>query len=64
MKNINLLNNITLIFYYLLLVLGIIFYLSWGVLYGEWTDVGAYSITIILIGFGFFGTLLYSHKST
>lgn len=62
MKTENLPLNVTTIFYYLLFIFGILFYLSWGMLYGEWTDVGVYSLTIIMVGFGFIGMLLYSHK--
>ncbi len=46
-------------FYLLVLFLGIAFYLSWGILYGAWTDVGVYAITIILVLFGLFGAALY-----
>lgn len=60
MKNVNLPMNITKFIYFLLLVLGVIFYISWGILYDEWKDIGVYSITIIMIGFGLFGVFLYS----
>ena len=42
----------------LILIAGVVFYLLWGVTYGVWADIGIYSITIILVCFGVFGTLL------
>ena len=42
----------------LLLVAGIIFYIYWGIRYGVWVDIGIYSITIVLVLAGIFGTLL------
>ena len=50
-------------FYLLAIFLGIAFYLSWGILYGAWTDVGVYTITIILVVFGLFGVALYFGKN-
>lgn len=51
-------------FYSLLLFAGILFYLIWGFTYGAWNLlepqwVGAYAVTIILVGFGIVGMLLY-----
>lgn len=63
MKTLNLPLNLATILYYSIFVLGILFYVSWGILYGEWTDIGVYSITAILMGFGFIGMVLYSHLS-
>jgi len=42
----------------LLLIAGIIFYISWGIMYGVWVDIGIYSITIVLVLGGIFGTIL------
>lgn len=42
----------------LVLLAGILFYIYWGATYGVWADIGIYSITIILVLFGLFGTLL------
>jgi hypothetical protein len=36
----------------------IIFYLSWSIAYGDWNDIGLYSISIILILFGVLGIWL------
>ena len=35
-------------------------YFSWGLAYGKWFDIGVYSITVLLIGFGLVGIFLYS----
>jgi len=40
------------------LIAGILFYIYWGVTYGVWADIGIYSITIVLVLGGLFGTLL------
>jgi len=40
------------------LLAGIIFYISWGIMYGVWVDIGIYSITIVLVLAGIFGTIL------
>ena len=42
----------------LLLIAGILFYIYWGVTYGVWADIGIYSITIVFVLAGLFGTLL------
>jgi hypothetical protein len=43
------------------LLLGIIFYFWYGIQHAAWIDVGAYSVTIALVGFGF--AMLYSLNS-
>lgn len=50
--------NLKTIFSLLLLIVGIIFYISWGITYGVWADIGIYSITIVLVLAGIFGTIL------
>jgi glycopeptide antibiotics resistance protein len=47
-------------FYMLLLVLGIGFYLIWSSLFDAWTDIAVYTVSVVLIGFGIIGTILYS----
>ena len=49
------------IFYALLLMMGVGLYIGWGILYNVWLDLGVYSLSIILIGFGLTGFLLYRH---
>ncbi len=46
--------------YGLLAALGITFYTSWSIMYGTWFDVGVYAVTILMVGFGLIGFLLYS----
>ena len=43
------------------LLLGFVFYFWYGILHSGWIDVGVYSVSIALIGFGF--ALLYSLNS-
>ncbi|MBS3817043.1 MAG: hypothetical protein KGY76_05720 [Candidatus Thermoplasmatota archaeon] len=52
--------NILSIFYAFLASLGVAFYFSWSYLYGTWTDIGVYTVSVVLIGFGVIGYLLYS----
>lgn len=40
-----------------LVVLGIAFHVFMGLRYGSWTDVGVYSISVTLVGFGVGGLL-------
>lgn len=42
----------------LTLIGGIAFYVYWGMRYGVWVDIGIYTLTIVLVLFGVFGTLL------
>ena len=44
-----------------LLVLGAVFYVVMGTTQGAWTDVGVYSFTAVLVGFGAFGLLASKH---
>lgn len=39
------------------LLLGIGFWLYMGLNYDNWTDVGVYSVGVVLIGFGLIGAL-------
>ncbi len=53
--------NGKLIFSLLVVAAGIIFYIGWNIEYIEyevWTDIGVYSITIILVIYGILGILL------
>ena len=40
------------------LVLGVAFWLYMGLNHDNWTDVGVYSIGIVLVGFGLVGALV------
>ncbi len=51
-------------FYALLFLAGIAVYLIWGIYYGAWNLlnadwIGAYAATVVLVGFGIIGMLLY-----
>lgn len=45
-----------------LFLIGILFYLSWSILYGTWTDVGLYSFTVVTAVFGILAVLLANEK--
>ena len=60
-------NKVMMAFYSALLGLGIVLYLAWGLMYGSWnlldrTNLGMYSVTVMLCGFGIVGMLLYHNK--
>ncbi len=51
-------------FYTLLLLLGVAFYMIWGVIYGSWnvfdrSNAGVYAVLVIMVGFGLVGMILY-----
>lgn len=51
-------------FYFFASLAGVVFYVAWGISYGSWNFlrsewVGVYAVTVILIGFGLVGMLLY-----
>ncbi len=51
-------------FYTLILLAGIAFYVIWGAIYSSWNmfvpeNVGVYAVTVITVGFGILGMLLY-----
>jgi hypothetical protein len=51
-------------FYTLILGAGIAFYVIWGALYSSWNmftrdNAGVYAVTVIMVGFGVLGMLLY-----
>lgn len=41
-----------------LLLLGVSFYMWWGLAYGAWLDNGVYAVTIVLVLFGLSGMWL------
>jgi fatty acid desaturase len=53
--------NIYRFFGLLLFVVGAVFYLSWSILYGTWTDIGLYSFVVPLVVFGLL-LLLLTHE--
>ena len=48
------------VFYMGILAAGVAFYVIWSALFDAWTDLAVYTISVIMIGFGVVGTLLYS----
>jgi hypothetical protein len=48
------------VFYMVLLAFGLAFYFIWGSMFGAWTDLAVYTVTVICVGLGFTGTLLYT----
>lgn len=50
--------NAYTIFALIVLIAGLLFYITWGLRYGVWADVGIYSITIILVLGGLVGAIL------
>ena len=50
--------NVFTILSILVLLAGILHYLYWGIRYGEWADIGIYSLTIVLVIPGIIGILL------
>jgi len=54
MKNINAYTIVALI----VLIAGLLLYITWGLRYGVWADIGIYSITIVLVLGGLLGAIL------
>lgn len=54
LKNINAYTIVALI----VLIAGILLYISWGLRYNIWADIGIYSITIVLVLGGLLGAIL------
>ena len=46
------------IFSILVLVAGLLLYISWGLRFNVWSDIGIYSITIVLVLSGMLGAIL------
>jgi hypothetical protein len=42
----------------IIIIGGLLFYISWGLRYNIWADIGIYSITIVLVLSGLLGTIL------
>ena len=54
LKNINAYTIVALI----VLIAGLLLYITWGLRYNVWVDIGIYSITIILVLGGLLGMIL------
>ena len=55
--------ELTTVIALLMLIAGIIFYIGWSLHYDAWTNIGVYSLTIVLVVFGFLGLLLFMHQA-
>lgn len=42
-----------------LIVLAVVFYLSWGLIFGIWVDNGVYAVVVTLLLFGVAGVWLF-----
>jgi hypothetical protein len=51
------------LFYMALLLFAISFYFIWSAMYGTWTDLAVYTVTIVLGGLGLVGTLMYTIRA-
>ena len=54
LKNINAYTIMALI----VLIAGLLLYITWGLRYNVWADIGIYSITIVLVLGGLLGAIL------
>jgi hypothetical protein len=61
-KDVELPRKFKLLFSFLVLLSGLLLYLSWASLYNAWTDIGLYSISVPIIGFGLAGIFLFTRK--
>jgi hypothetical protein len=50
--------NVYTIFALIVLIAGLLLYITWGLRYGVWADIGIYSITIVLVLGGLLGTIV------
>jgi hypothetical protein len=46
-------------FYMVLLAFGIGFYFIWSAMFDAWTDIAVYAVSVVCIGLGLVGTILY-----
>jgi hypothetical protein len=53
-KNFNMYTIISILF----ILAGLLLWISWGIIYGIWYDIGIYSITIVLVLPGTIGTII------
>lgn len=61
-KEVELPKRIKLLFSFLVLIAGLGLYLYWAASYNAWTDIGLYSISVPIIGFGLVGVFLFTRK--
>ncbi len=61
-KEVELPTKYKLLFCILVLIAGLALYLGWAASYDAWTDIGLYSISAPIIGFGLVGVFLFTRK--
>lgn len=61
-KEIEMPQTFKLLFSFLVLIAGLALYLGWAASYDAWTDIGLYSISAPIIGFGLVGVFLFTRK--
>jgi hypothetical protein len=54
--------SIKLVFAFLVFISGVALYFYWAASYSAWTDIGLYSVVVVLMGFGLSGIYLYTRK--
>ncbi|MCL4334285.1 MAG: DUF3149 domain-containing protein [Candidatus Thermoplasmatota archaeon] len=47
---------------FVLLLGSVAFYVGWSIAYGDWNDIGLYSVSVILILFGILGIVLSHYR--
>jgi hypothetical protein len=55
-------NKIKLLFSFIVLAAGLALYFIWAASYDAWLDIGLYSISVPIIGFGLVGIFLFTRK--
>ena len=68
LKEVQIPNRVMMWFYSALLAVGVIQYVVWGLLFGSWNifhreNLGVYTATVLLCGFGIVGMLLCRIKN-
>ncbi len=61
-KQVEMPKTFKLLFSLLVFIAGLALYLYWAASYDAWTDIGLYSISVPIIGFGLVGIFLFTRK--
>lgn len=61
-KQVEMPKTFKLLFSLLVFIAGLGLYLYWAASYDAWTDIGLYSISVPIIGFGLVGIFLFTRK--
>ena len=52
-------NNLIAFGYYMLIPVGLAFWVSWYMEYSVWKDIGLYAVLVVMFLLAFFGSLTY-----